>query len=262
MVRGTEAVNRLSELISEAKRIVVFTGAGISTESGIADYRSKGGLWERFQPVTIQEFVASPEKRKQYWQIKLELYHSFQTARPNAGHLAITQLEMLGKLRGLITQNIDGLHQLAGTGHEKILELHGSNRETICLSCGDLTPWPEVYERLKSGEEALLCKKCQGLLKPNTISFGQSLDPEVLQKAVQWARDCDLFLAVGSTLIVEPAASLPRVAKQAGAKLVIITLSDTPLDFLADLRIHASIADTLAEALKLGQEKTGCERHK
>jgi len=248
-------VRGLFHLISEAERIVVFTGAGISTESGISDYRSKGGLWERFQPVTIQEFVASAEKRKEYWQAKLELYQSFQTTRPNAGHLAITQLETWGKLRGLITQNIDGLHQMAGTAPEKILEIHGSNRETICLDCGDLKPWAEVYERLKNGEEAPLCTKCQGLLKPNTISFGQPLDPHVLQKAVEWSRDCDLFLALGSTLIVEPAASLPRLAKQSGAKLAIITLSETPLDSLSDLRINASISDTLGQALKSMKEK-------
>ena len=127
-------VRGLSHLISEAKRIVVFTVAGISTESGISGYRSKGGLWERFQPVTIQEFVASAEKRKEYWQTKLELYQSFQIARPNAGHLAITQLETLGKLRGLITQNIDGLHQIAGTAPEKILEIHGSTGKQFALT--------------------------------------------------------------------------------------------------------------------------------
>lgn len=241
----------LAQYILQSTQILVFTGAGISTESGISDYRSKGGIWERFQPVTIQEFLSSQEKRKEYWARKIELYESLKNAKPNAGHEAIVEIERLGKLKGVITQNIDGLHQMAGTSPEKIVELHGTNRKTICLECGDLKDWDQVYERLKEGEEVPLCQKCQGLLKPNTISFGQSLDSEVLQRAFDWIKGCDLILAVGSTLMVEPAASIPRVAKQEGAKLVIITLSETPLDALADIKISAGAGETLGKAMSL-----------
>ena len=230
---------------------MVFTGAGISTESGISDYRSKGGLWQRFQPVTIQEFVASHEKRVEYWQTKMELYESLKTAQPNAGHKAIVQLEKLGKLKGIITQNIDGLHQMAGSSSPMILELHGTNRKTICLGCRDLTNWEESYKTIIEKKIILpLCDKCGGFLKPNTISFGQALDPQVLDEAVFWAKDCDLLLALGSTLVVEPAASIPRLAKSHGARLVIITLSQTPLDALADLKITAGIGDTLSKAIE------------
>jgi len=245
----TDDVSLLAGYLMKAKRILVFTGAGISTESGISDYRSKGGLWDRFQPVTIQEFLASEEKRKEYWRTKCDLYESFKTAKPNDGHKAVAELEQMGVLRGIITQNIDGLHEMAGNSHSLILELHGNNRETVCFSCGEISPWQDVYERLSQGEEAPLCKRCQGLLKPNTISFGQTLNPAILETAVTWAQDCDLLLALGSTLIVEPAASIPRLAKRYGAKLVIITLSPTPLDALANLKIEASIGQTMKHAM-------------
>ena len=241
---------KLAKFIFQSQKIVVFTGAGISTESGISDYRSKGGIWDRFQPVTIQEFLASEEKRIEYWKTKSELYESFLTAKPNKGHFSIAKIQQVGKLRGLITQNIDGLHQMAGVDQDKTCELHGTNRETICLSCSALTSWQETFQRLKAGEKAPRCLACNGLLKPNTISFGQTLDPVVLQRSVEWSRDCDFLLALGSTLIVEPAASLPRLAKRAGAKLVIITLSPTPLDDLADVSLKAPIGETMGNALE------------
>ncbi len=244
-------IKLLADFIRQSHKIIVFTGAGISTESGISDYRSKGGLWDRFQPVTIQEFVKSQEKRKEYWRTKLELYASLEHAKPNAGHLSIAQLDKLSKLKGVITQNIDGLHQMAGLNKQMIVELHGTNRETICLLCNDITSWQEVYKRLLNKEEAPLCQKCGGLLKPNTISFGQALDPAVLNQAVRWSQSCDLILSLGSTLVVEPAASLPRIAKANGAKLAIVTLSETPLDGLADLKIEAAIAMTMLETMEL-----------
>ena len=246
----TQNIQTIARYIEESRQILIFTGAGISTESGISDYRSKGGLWDRFQPVTSQEFMSSPQKRKEYWQTKMELYKSFQTAGPNAGHRAIVTIEKQGKLRGIVTQNIDGLHQMAGSSPDKILELHGSNRKTVCLSCGDLRPWPEVYQRLKAGEGVPLCHFCGGFLKPNTISFGQALDPAILNEAFAWSNSCDLILAVGSTLIVEPAASIPRTAKANGAKLVIITFSDTPLDGIADLKMNCSAGEVLSHALE------------
>ena len=231
--------------------MVVFSGAGISTDSGISDYRSKGGLWDRFVPVTIQEFMVDESKRIQYWQRKMELYESLQDARPNMGHRAIVTLERSGVLKGIITQNIDGLHQEAGSDPSIVYEIHGTNRETVCLSCGDLQPWQSVYQRLKSGEQAPLCHHCQGLLKPNTISFGQNLNREILDKSVQLASECDLMIAVGSTLLVEPAASLPRLAKKNGAAVVIITKSQTPVDSMADMKFSESASEVLSEAVQI-----------
>lgn len=250
-----DPIQELADYIIQSQKIIVFTGAGISTESGISDYRSKGGLWQRFQPVTIQEFLESEKKRKEYWQTKMELYQSFHVASFNDGHKAIVEIEKLGKLRGLITQNIDRLHQMAGTSQEKILELHGNNRETVCLSCREITGWLETYNRLKNGESAPLCLKCGGFLKPNTISFGQTLDSEILEQAMHWSQDCDLLLAVGSTLVVEPAASIPRLAKRSGAKLGIVTLSETPLDVMADLKIAAKTGEVLPRAIDLIKAK-------
>lgn len=244
-----DALTRLKYLIQTSKKLVIFTGAGISTESGISDYRSKGGLWGRYTPVTYQDFLSDEEKRSEYWQYKLELYESLEKAKPNPGHYSIVRLEQSGKLTAVITQNIDGLHQLAGSSPSRVIEIHGTNREIICLSCLKRSHWPEVYQRLKNGESAPLCRECRGFLKPNTISFGQRLDPGVLDKAVQASCDCDLFITIGSTLVVEPAASLPRMAKRAGAALVIITLSETPLDGIADLKIEASASATLSEAV-------------
>lgn len=257
-LKSDNQVDQLADFINSAKDILVFSGAGISTESGISDYRSKGGIWDRFQPVTIQEFVVSEEKRIEYWRRKLELYGSMKDAQPNAGHKAIRDIEKLGKLKGIVTQNIDGLHHMAGNSAEKILEIHGSNRQTVCLSCGDLHPWQEVYKRLESGEKAPLCNVCLGLLKPNTISFGQELNPRVLEDSLVWAKSCDLLLAIGSTLIVEPAASIPRIAKSNGAKLVIITLSQTPLDDCVDLKITDSAGKILSQAIE-GLEKKECQ---
>ncbi len=231
----------IKSLIADASHIVTFTGAGISTESGISDYRSQGGLWQRYQPVTIQEFLVNEESRREYWRRKKELYAQVRNATPNEGHKGIARLETLGKLLGVITQNIDGLHQLAG--NTRVLELHGTAREVTCLSCAKTIPSEIVYQRMTEGEEIPLCFDCGGLLKPNTISFGQALNPDVLQESIEWARKCDLMLAIGSTLIVEPAASIPRIAKQNGAKLAIVNRDPTPLDSIADVVIHESIGE-------------------
>jgi NAD-dependent deacetylase len=241
-------IEQLKNLIERSSQIAVFTGAGISTESGVSDYRSKGGIWDRFQPVTLQEFLVDPEKRREYWRRKKEMYAEMRDSQPNAGHFAIARLEKQKKLIGVITQNIDGLHQKAGS--QNVLELHGTNREVICLSCGRIGPFDPVYERLLKGEEIPLCNHCGGLLKPNTISFGQALDPDLLNLAFQWAQQCDLLLAVGSTLIVEPAASIPRTAKDCGALLVIINRESTPLDSLADLVIHGTAGNVLDAAIR------------
>lgn len=249
MQASRQEIESLTALFREAASIVAFTGAGISTESGIPDYRSQGGLWKRFQPVTLQEFLASEDSRREYWKHKRELYRCFEKAEPNGAHRALTALNAAGKLRGVITQNIDELHQMAGLPAEKVLELHGTNRRTLCWDCGDVTAWQETYERLRAGESAPECRRCGGLLKPATISFGQNLDPGVLHEAFLWAGQCDLLVAVGSTLVVEPAASLPRRAKSNGARLAIVNLSETPLDDTADLVIRAQAGAVLKEAV-------------
>lgn len=245
----TQSGGSLHQYIQPARRIVVFTGAGISTESGIRDYRSQGGIWQRFQPVTIQEFLSDDGKRRLYWQRKLALYEENKDARPNAGHQAVVKLEERGQLLAVITQNIDGLHRMAGTSPEKLLEIHGTNLEVICLSCGVVHPWRHAYERLVKGEDAPACNDCGGWLKPNTISFGQNLNPDILSTSFRHAADCDLMIVLGSSLVVEPAASIPRAAKEHGAKLVIITQSETPLDHLADLKITAPIGKTLGPVM-------------
>lgn len=250
-------IEKLTELLKTSKKILVFTGAGISTESGIPDYRSKGGLWDRFQPVSYQEFLSSEEKRKEYWLHKKELMEKLLVACPNEGHLFVAELEKKHKkLLGVITQNIDGLHQIAGNSKEKVLELHGTNRTIRCLNCNCTEPFDKILKILQEKEESPACLHCGGILKPDTISFGQSLNPEVLACAFLWAKQCDLRFCLGSTLIVEPAASLPLTAKEAGAKLVIINLSPTPLDPIADLVICSAIGKVLGSAgnlLKLEQ---------
>ncbi|OGX05196.1 MAG: hypothetical protein A3G87_06815 [Omnitrophica bacterium RIFCSPLOWO2_12_FULL_50_11] len=244
----TETREKLKTLIEASSRIVVFTGAGISTESGISDYRSQGGIWDRYQPVTLQEFLRDEDKRREYWRRKKDLYAQMRDARPNEGHRAIARLEQTGKLLGVVTQNIDGLHQQAGS--RNVIELHGTNREVMCLNCNERSPFEPVYRRLTQGEEIPLCKSCGGLLKPKTISFGQNLDPEVLNRAIEWSRTCDLMLVAGSTLIVEPAASLPRIAKENGARLVIVNRDPTPLDSVADVVVQTQIGPFLSSAIQ------------
>lgn len=238
----------LRKKILSSSQILVLTGAGISTASGISDYRSKGGLWDRYQPVTIQEFVADEERRREYWKRKKETFADIRKAKPNRAHLLLAQLEKQGRLLGIITQNIDGLHTLAG--NSKVLEIHGTNREVGCLACGKIEDFELAYRRLCDGEEILLCHDCGGLLKPNTISFGQDLNADVLRDSMAWCRRANLMIAIGSTLIVEPAASLPVMAKQHGAYLVIINRDPTPIDTMADLVFHDEIGEILDSVIQ------------
>lgn len=237
-------INELRKLIASSSRIVFFTGAGISTESGISDYRSQGGIYERYRPVTIQEFLADEDSRKEFWRRKKEFYAQLKNAQPNAAHLAIAKLEAEGKVAGVITQNIDGLHQAAGS--KKVFEIHGTNLEIICLSCENTTHYEATYKKLIQGTEIPLCEKCGGLLKTNTISFGQELNADTLQRSFQMARNCDLMIAVGSSLVVEPAASIPRRAKEMNSKLVIINRETTPLYVIADLNIGGPASNILS----------------
>ena len=240
-------IRKLAELINSSTRIVGFTGAGVSTESGISDFRSKGGLWDRFTPVYYQEFLDDEQKRKLYWRRKMEMWPSIRDAEPNEGHRFFASLYQEGRLEGVITQNVDGLHEEAGVPREKIVRIHGSNSEIVCLSCRRITPAEELMEGLGEEDIPPRCGECGGLLKANTISFGQSLDPEEIRRAEEPATSCDLMLSFGSTLVVYPAADFPAAAKRNGAALVIVTLSETPLDGMADVVIRRPIGEVVAE---------------
>lgn len=238
---------RARVLVRSSSRIVGFTGAGISTESGIPDFRSPDGVWAKFETVYFDDFLENEEARIEYWRQKALLWPGMRDAAPNTGHEAFVRLFRLGKLDLLVTQNIDGLHQRAGLPPEAVCELHGTNTEAACLSCEDRIPFDEAFRRVGDGEPAPRCRRCGGLLKPATVSFGQALPPKVLARAADAARGCDLFLAVGSSLVVQPAAALPVLARQAGARLVIVNREPTPVDEHADLVLRGEIGEVLAE---------------
>lgn len=231
--------------IEEARSIAGFSGAGISTESGIPDFRSPNGVWARNRTVYFDEFVRHEADRIEYWRQKAESWPEMRSARPNAGHLAFVALARQGKLQAMITQNIDGLHQASGLNPALVLELHGNGTVAGCLNCGDRTSMDEAIERIKQGERAPQCRRCGGLLKPATVSFGQAMPQDVMENCQRAAESCDVFLAVGSSLVVYPAAALPVVAKRAGARLIILNRTETPLDELADLVIHDEIGKAL-----------------
>ncbi len=235
--------DKFKSALKKNNRIVGFTGAGISTESGIPDYRSQGGIWEKFQPVYLDEFISDESKRLLYWQRKKSLWQGIKDARLSKTHIFFKELYDNGKLLGLITQNIDGLHEKSGLSRDVIINIHGTNLEVICLECKDITPAHETLDDLNLDNGAPLCIKCAGLLKPNTISFGQNLIQEDLKRAEELALSCDLIIAAGSTLVVQPAASFPLIAKKNGAILTIITQSDTPLDNNADFVFHEKLGD-------------------
>jgi NAD-dependent deacetylase len=239
----------LADWITSASATVAFTGAGISTESGIPDFRSPNGIWSKVSPVYFDDFLRSPEARHEYWRQKSVTHVEFSAACPNDGHRAIAEWESAGILHGVITQNIDGLHQEAGS--RRVLELHGTAREIGCLTCGlrfPADPWVQKFLETQSVPD---CPDCGGLLKHATISFGQALDESVLDQALGLARESDLFLAVGSSLVVHPAAGLPALAKDNGARLVIVNRDPTPLDGMADLVIREPIGATLRRAADL-----------
>ena len=238
-----EQIEAFRSAIDRSKRIVGFTGAGISTESDIPDYRSKGGIWDKFQPVYFDEFLSDEKKRFLYWQRKQELWKSIRGAVPNKGHMFFKRLYDERKLIGLVTQNIDGLHEKSGLPKDIMVNLHGTNLEVICLECGFIVPSEEVLDNLNLEQGVPLCSRCEGLLKPNTISFGQSLREEDLDKARTLSLSCDLMIVVGSTLVVQPAASFPLIAKENGALLAIISLSETPLDNDADFVFHQKMGN-------------------
>lgn len=248
-MNNQSAIQQLAAWLRESTSAVAFTGAGISTESGIADFRSPGGVWSRHTPVDFNDFLNDADERRRFWQIRRETIPSFLNAQPNAGHRAIAELEQSGHVAAVVTQNIDELHQRAGS--RRVLEVHGTAMRVHCLSCNKQWSAEEMQPRLEAGELDLLCDEdeCDGLLKSMTVSFGQTLPADVWMDAMQLARKCDVFLAMGSSLVVYPAAELPQTAKRHGARLVIINRDETPLDALADLVIHAPIGETMTSVL-------------
>ena len=231
-------------LIAGATRIVGFTGAGVSTESGVPDFRSEDGLWTRQSMTTLREFTSSEETRREFWEMALDVWSTLRDARPNAGHDAFAELHRQGRLELLVTQNIDSLHQRAGVPAERVIELHGAATEVACLTCGDRVVADEVGRRLEAGETAPRCR-CGGLLKPAVILFGETLPPGVMARAGAAVEHCDLLLVVGSSLEVEPAASLPRIARMAAARLVIVNRDPTPHDDIADVVVRGEIGAVL-----------------
>lgn len=233
--------------VAAAQRVTVLTGAGISTDSGIPDFRGPQGVWTKDPAAqrlfTLQSYVADPELRKVAWRNRAA--HPAWAARPNAGHAAVVDLERTGRLRAVVTQNIDGLHQRAGTDPALVVEVHGTLSGVECLGCAERTAMRAALDRVAAGEEDPACLRCGGILKAATISFGQSLVPEVLAAARAAAEDCDLFLAVGSSLSVQPAAGLTRVAACSGARVVIVNASPTPYDGLAAARLDGPIGAVL-----------------
>jgi len=237
-------VDELRKLLDESRRAVVFTGAGISTESGIPDFRSPGGIWTKYQPIDFREFLSSEEARRETWRRKIAVDESISRAEPNRGHRAIAQLVAQGKVSSVVTQNIDGLHQRSGVPDNQVIELHGNGTYAACLDCARRYELTDVFAAFKANEEPPVCA-CGGLIKSATISFGQPMPFEPMRRAQAESKSCDLFLAIGSSLVVYPAASFPAVAKLNGSRLVILNREPTELDYLADLVLNLEIGPTL-----------------
>jgi len=254
-----EKIQKVAEWIVDAKKIVVFVGAGLSTESGIPDFRSPGGVWEKYDPEDFyfQNFISNRKSREKYWQMATEMYEAMREAKPNAGHAAIAELENLGKLDCLITQNIDGLHFKAGNTEEKVLELHGTAMHVSCLDCKKRYDRDKIQERISNGDKAPVCEVCGGLLKPATISFGQSMPERETAEAYKRSEACDLFIVIGSSLVVHPAAYMPVVAKRGKAKLAIINRDETACDGMADIIINGSAGPIMEAILVKVKELTG-----
>jgi len=244
--------DRLRKLLAHARRIVVFTGAGISTESGIPDFRSPDGIWARFQPIQFREFLSSEAQRREAWRRKFLIDQEMRAALPNRGHRAVHHLVASGRCACVITQNIDGLHQASGIDDARVIELHGNGTYAKCLDCGTRHELAPIQHAFESVGELPSCVACGGLVKAATISFGQAMPEAAMQRADELAGNCDLFLVLGSSLVVYPAAAFPLRAKRSGAQLVIVNREATPQDQYADLVLHTDIGPTLGDALAVG----------
>ena len=245
-------IESVSEWIAQSRRVVALTGAGISTESGIPDFRGPQGVWTKNPKAEklsdIRYYMTDPEVRRLALQQRVA--HPAWQARPNAGHLALVSLEKSGRLHALVTQNIDGLHQAAGNSPEKVVEVHGTMHEVVCMSCDWRGPMQATLDRVRAGEEDPACKSCGGILKSATISFGQALIPEVIDRALKAAQEADLLLAIGTSLNVYPVAGAVPLAKSAGAKVVILNAQPTPMDDIADAVLRGAIGEVLPRLVK------------
>lgn len=247
--RETRGLKALAGLIWASRRAVAFTGAGISTESGIPDYRSPGGVWDRFRPVDFAAFLESDAARREFWRRKFATHDLIASAPPNRGHRAVAELVRRGTVLSVVTQNVDGLHQKSGVPEDRLVELHGNTTYAVCLDCGARYGLGPIRAAFEKDETLPVCAACGGLVKTGTISFGQAMPEGALRRAEAAARSCDTFLVLGSSLAVYPAAGFPVLAKRCGARLVIVNRDPTPLDDAADLVIHDAIGTMLGEAL-------------
>ena len=250
-------IDAVADMIMESKKVVVFTGAGFSTESGIPDFRSPGGVWDKFDPseLNYQNFMRSEEIREKYWRMHKMMWETIRDAQPNAGHYAVTELYNMGKLDCVITQNTDGLHQKAGTPEAMVLELHGTMQWVNCLDCGQRYPRSQVHDKMLAGEKVPRCDSCNGILKPATIAFGQAMPQQETRESEKRSGSCDLFLAAGSSLLVYPAAQMPLIAKNSGARLVIFNLTPTPHDHHADIVINEKTGEALSQVVARAKAK-------
>ena len=242
-------IERLHDMIASARRIVAFTGAGISTESGIPDFRSPGGIWTKYQPIYFDDFLSSEEMRRESWRRKFATDETMKKAEPNAGHRALAKLVEQGRMTAIITQNIDGLHQRSGVPDSKIIELHGNTTYASCLDCGHRYELEPIKKAFLGKGSLPICEKCDGIVKTATISFGQAMPEIQMARAQDETMACDLFMVLGSSLVVYPAAGFPRVAKRKGAQLVIVNRDPTDQDVDADLVMHAEIGPTLSRVV-------------
>lgn len=242
-----QSIEHLKEMVAEANNVVAFTGAGISTECGIPDFRSPGGFWTKNRPIDFREFVADPASRREAWSRFLKLRDEHLGVQPGRGHMALARLQAAGKMSHVITQNIDNLHQDSGLSADAIIELHGNGTYAKCLDCGTRHELDWCAEQFAATDECPRCTECGGLVKTATISFGQSMPQDQMMRAEAATLSSDLFLAIGSSLSVQPAAGFPLIAAQNGARLVIINREETPLDQFADLTLSEDIGDVLAE---------------
>jgi len=244
-----EQIDAVADMILQSEKVVVFTGAGFSTESGIPDFRSPGGVWDKFDPseLNYQNFLNSEEIREKYWRMHKMMWETIRDAQPNIGHYAVTDLYNMGKLDCVITQNTDGLHQKAGVPEELVIELHGTMQWVDCLDCGQRYPRAQVHDKMLAGENIPRCDGCNGILKPATIAFGQMMPQQETREAER--------LAAGSSMVVHPAAQMPVIAKNSGARLVIFNLTPTPHDHHADVVINEKTGETLSQIVAQAKAK-------
>lgn len=252
-----QLVSEIADLIIESKRVVVFTGAGISTESGIPDFRGPDGLWTKFDPsdFTYQKFVSDREARKRLWQMNKAVDFGWGDLQPNSAHYAVAELDRLGKLDCVITQNVDGLHQKAGLSEDKVIQLHGNMQWVKCITCGERHTYQEVVKWLESGVEVPECVQCGGILKPDAVFFGEAMPVWETMEAQKRSVRCDLCIVIGSSLVVYPAALMPQYAVNSGAKLVIVNEGPTELDHAAHIRLGGKAGEVMSQVLTQVKKK-------